>query len=67
MIVTAKPRGSRTGDQIVMERLLRDLKEHSLAWAFQQPVSREEVPDYYDHIKDPMGMSLFFSILGCIF
>ncbi|KAH8828538.1 hypothetical protein DL96DRAFT_1603627 [Flagelloscypha sp. PMI_526] len=57
MIVTAKPRGSRTGDQIVMERLLRDLKEHSLAWAFQQPVSREEVPDYYDHIKDPMDFS----------
>jgi histone acetyltransferase len=42
-----------------MERLLSDLQGHSVAWAFQQPVNGDEVPDYYDVIKEPMGIVLF--------
>jgi len=38
-----------------MERLLSDLEQHPLSWAFLQPVNAEEVPDYYDVIKEPMG------------
>ena len=38
-----------------MERLLSDLQQHPLSWAFLQPVNAEEVPDYYEVIKDPMG------------
>ncbi|KAF4567532.1 histone acetyltransferase [Pleurotus pulmonarius] len=37
-----------------MERLLRDLKGHSNAWPFMQPVDGDEVPDYYEVIKQPM-------------
>ena len=38
-----------------MERLLADLQQHPLSWAFLQPVSSDDVPDYYDIIKEPMG------------
>jgi len=38
-----------------MTRLLSDLQGHALAWAFLQPVSKEDVADYYDVIKYPMG------------
>jgi len=38
-----------------MERLLSDLRQHPLSWAFLQPVNGEEVPDYYEVIKEPMG------------
>ena len=41
-----------------MERLLSDLQQHPLSWAFLQPVNAEEVPDYYEVIKDPMGAHL---------
>jgi len=40
-----------------MERLLSDLQQHPLSWAFLQPVNGEEVPDYYEVIKDPMDFS----------
>ena len=31
------------------------VKNHTSAWPFLKPVDRAEVPDYYDHIKFPMG------------
>jgi hypothetical protein len=37
---------------------MKDLKEHSAAWAFLVPVNGEEVTDYYDFIKEPMGASV---------
>ena len=40
-----------------MQRLLSDLQGHPQAWAFLQPVNGEEVEDYYDVIKRPMGSS----------
>ena len=30
-------------------------QNHASAWPFLDPVPREEVPDYYDVIKYPMG------------
>ena len=42
-----------------MERLLSDLQQHPISWAFLQPVNAEEVPDYYEVIKEPMGTYLF--------
>jgi len=42
-------------ERSIMERLLSDLQQHPLSWPFLQPVSEEEVPDYYDIIKEPMG------------
>lgn len=39
----------------LMEKLLSDLQGNSLSFAFRQPVSAEDVPDYYEVIKSPMG------------
>lgn len=35
--------------------ILNSVKKHSTAWPFLKPVDKEDVPDYYDHIKYPMG------------
>ena len=40
-----------------MEKLLSELQGHTLSFAFHKPVSAEEVPDYHDVIKEPMGIS----------
>ena len=34
------------------------LQSHQSAWPFQKPVDKSEAPDYYDHIRFPMGRSL---------
>ena len=44
----------------MMEKLLSDMKAHSSAWPFQQPVSEKEVLDYYDVITSPMGAPFHF-------
>lgn len=41
-----------------MEKLLSELQAHTLSFAFLKPVNADEVPDYYDVIKEPMGKSL---------
>lgn len=41
-----------------MERLLADLQAHPVAWAFLQPVNGDDVPDYYEVIKKPMGKTI---------
>jgi hypothetical protein len=38
-----------------MEKLLSDLQGNTLSFAFRQPVSTDDVADYYDVIKQPMG------------
>lgn len=40
-----------------MQNILTELQNHAAAWPFLQPVNREEVPDYYDFIKEPMDLS----------
>ncbi|KAL1743495.1 hypothetical protein HDZ31DRAFT_40833 [Schizophyllum fasciatum] len=52
IVVTQVPR--RNPDFAFMERLLQDLRGHSQAWPFLKPVSKTEVPDYYEVIKQPM-------------
>jgi Transcription factor involved in chromatin remodeling, contains bromodomain len=37
---------------------LFQIKNHNAAWPFLKPVDKNEVPDYYDHIKFPMGKSV---------
>jgi hypothetical protein len=41
-----------------MQRLLTELQQHPLAWAFLQPVNKDDVLDYDEVIKKPMGMSV---------
>uniref|UniRef100_A0A1B6DZV6 histone acetyltransferase n=1 Tax=Clastoptera arizonana TaxID=38151 RepID=A0A1B6DZV6_9HEMI len=36
--------------------VLNSIKNHGLAWPFQKPVDKKEVPDYYDLIKYPMDL-----------
>lgn len=38
-----------------LKSVLSSVKNHATAWPFQKPVDKNEVPDYYDHIKYPMG------------
>jgi len=37
--------------------LLNDMQNHPSAWPFLHPVSREDVADYYEVIKEPMDLS----------
>ncbi|OAD58747.1 Histone acetyltransferase KAT2B [Eufriesea mexicana] len=38
-----------------LKNVLNSVKNHSTAWPFLKPVDKNDVPDYYDHIKYPMG------------
>lgn len=37
--------------------LLNDMQNNTNAWPFQQPVNKDEVPDYYEVIKQPMDLA----------
>ncbi|KAK7005657.1 histone GCN5 superfamily [Favolaschia claudopus] len=45
---------SRSSDLYWMQKTLKDMKDHSASWAFLVPVNKDEVLDYYEHIKEPM-------------
>ncbi|KAJ7122488.1 histone acetyltransferase, GCN5 superfamily [Mycena crocata] len=47
----------RSSDHVFMQEILKKLKEHSAAWPFQQPVNGDEVPLYYEVIKQPMDFA----------
>ncbi|KAG5654384.1 hypothetical protein H0H81_003208 [Sphagnurus paluster] len=48
----------RNADTYYLERILKDLQGHPQAWPFLVPVNPQEVLDYYDVIKNPMGTPL---------
>lgn len=50
-----QPRHGPNYNQLL--HLLNDMQNHSAAWPFTQPVNRDEVPDYYEVIKEPMDLS----------
>ena len=31
------------------------MRKHKSAWPFLEPVNKEDVPDYYDIVTDPIG------------
>ena len=39
----------------LMEKILQELMEEPKGWAFLKPVDPNDVPDYFDIIKHPMG------------
>lgn len=41
--------------QAELSGYLKKLKNHSSVWPFLKPVDIDEVPDYLDVIKDPIG------------
>ena len=40
----------------MMERVINELLSNSRAWAFREPVNVEEVVDYLEFVKEPMGV-----------
>ncbi|KDQ57812.1 hypothetical protein JAAARDRAFT_130557 [Jaapia argillacea MUCL 33604] len=57
-MVTSAPRPSNNrSEHNRMRRLLADLQNHPLGWAFLVPVNVEDVTDYLDVIKNPMDFS----------
>ena len=54
-------RGSAAGDAHTslyssFKTILSQMKHHPSSWPFLKPVTREEAPDYYDFIKQPMDL-----------
>lgn len=45
-----------------LKNVLNSVRNHSTAWPFLKPVDKNDVPDYYDHIKYPMGNLLYIII-----
>lgn len=41
---------------ITLNTVLAAVRQHSSSWPFLKPVDKNEVPDYYDHIKYPMDL-----------
>jgi hypothetical protein len=37
--------------------IVEDMQNYTHAWPFLEPVNIDDVADYYDIIKDPMGKS----------
>ncbi|KAK7743347.1 histone acetyltransferase [Diatrype stigma] len=50
-----QPRHGPNYNQLL--HLLNDLQNHQSAWPFLNPVSKDDVADYYDVIKEPMDLS----------
>lgn len=46
--------------------IVEELQNHVHAWPFLEPVSIEDVADYYDIIKDPMGKLICLLDWFCI-
>ncbi len=49
-----QPRHGPNYNQLL--HLLNDMQNHPSSWPFIHPVSREDVADYYDVIKEPMDL-----------
>ncbi|KAB5549842.1 Bromodomain-containing protein [Coniochaeta sp. 2T2.1] len=56
-----QPRHGPNYNQLL--HLLNDLQNHQSSWPFLIPVSRDDVADYYDVIKEPMDLSTMESKL----
>ena len=42
--------------QETFREVVAKIRAHPSSWPFLKPVDRREVPDYYEVIKDPIGM-----------
>jgi histone acetyltransferase len=56
-----QPRHGPNYNQLL--HLLNDMQNHAASWPFLNPVSRDDVADYYDVIKEPMDLSTMESKL----
>lgn len=60
-------RAQRSGQQLeetsdldklakTLNTILVMIRQHSASWPFLKPVDKNDVPDYYEHIKYPMDL-----------
>ncbi|BFZ57534.1 histone acetyltransferase [Savitreella phatthalungensis] len=47
----------RPGHYSILQTLLSEMTNSPSAWPFVQPVNKDEVPDYYEVIKEPMDLT----------
>ncbi|CCA68335.1 related to putative histone acetylase [Serendipita indica DSM 11827] len=50
------PANIKPPDYVRMTRALRALQAHQQSWPFRVPVNKQDVPDYYEFIKNPMDL-----------
>lgn len=48
---------TKSGLTETMREILNKVKNHTCSWPFLEPVDGNEVPDYYEVIKNPMDLS----------
>ncbi|RHZ49984.1 hypothetical protein Glove_508g43 [Diversispora epigaea] len=53
----ARARGNKKSIRNIMANITSELKKNPKSWPFRVAVSRDEVPDYYNVIKNPMDLS----------
>jgi hypothetical protein len=41
------------------------MRKHKSSWPFLEPVNKEDVPDYYDIIQDPIGRVIYNNLVRC--
>ncbi|TGZ68700.1 hypothetical protein CRM22_004119 [Opisthorchis felineus] len=51
-------RKSKVDVRACVTRILNAIYRHKCAWPFREPVDREEVPDYYEIITDPVDLGM---------
>ncbi|XP_046856305.1 nucleosome-remodeling factor subunit BPTF-like isoform X2 [Xenia sp. Carnegie-2017] len=44
-------------DYEALRRIVRSLQNHKMSWPFLEPVTKEEAPDYFEIVKEPMDLS----------
>lgn len=60
-------RGPQSSLNAFLTNILSLLKKHSFAWPFEKPVNKDDVADYYDIVKEPMGKPPHFPLFICLF
>jgi histone acetyltransferase len=52
----SRARPKATSFVSVCRKIIEQIEKQKNVWPFRQPVRKEEVPDYYDIIKNPMDL-----------
>ena len=45
---------------IACQQIIDSMRKHKSSWPFLEAVNKDDVPDYYDIITDPIGFIFIF-------